>query len=237
MARNAYATDDEQGPARTCVATRVVRPVEELIRFVAAPDGSVAPDLQRRLPGRGVWVTARRAAVEEAVRRKAFARGLKAPVRAAPDLADLVDALLAKAAREGLSLANKAGLVISGFAKVEAALARDTIAALVHASDAAPDGVRKLRQALKRRYGTDTSAPPVVSALDSSQLDLALGRSHVIHAALLDGPAGRAALARMRALERYRDETAEGGSPETPDADDPSDETAPRETAGHERNE
>ncbi len=229
--------EDEDGPERTCVATRAVRPVDELVRFVAAPDGVVVPDLKRKLPGRGVWVCASRTAVAEAVRRKAFARGLKAPVKVDPDLAGLVERLLERDAREALSLANKAGLVVSGFSKVEAAVARGRLVAVVHARDAAPDGVRKIAQAVRRAQACGEAAPPVVSALDSAQLDLALGRSHVIHAALLDGPAGRAALARFRALERYRDETAVGSSPVTPDADDPSDETAPRETAGHERNE
>jgi hypothetical protein len=208
-----------------------------MIRFVAAPDGTVTPDLQRKLPGRGVWVTASRAVLQEAVKRKAFGRALKTAVVTPPDLPGLVESLQVRAAREALSLANKAGLVVSGFSKVEAAAERGALAAVIHASDAAPDGVRKIGQALRRRRAGDGGRIPVIGALDSSQLDLALGRSHVIHAALLDGPASRAALARFRALERYRDETAVGDSPDTPDADDPSDETAPRETAGHERNE
>ena len=219
------------------MVTRRSLPPEGLIRFVAAPDGTVTPDLQRKLPGRGIWVTASRAVLREAVKRKAFGRALKATVTTPPDLPDLVEALHVRAAREALSLANKAGLVVSGFSKVEAAAERGGLAAVIHASDAAPDGVRKIRQALRRRRAGDGADIPVLGALDSSQLDLALGRSHVIHAALLDGPASRAALARFRALERYRDETAVGDSPVTPDADDPSDETAPRETAGHERNE
>jgi hypothetical protein len=234
--RNA-AADEGEGPERLCVVTRAVRPPEELIRFVAAPDGTVTPDLHRKLPGRGVWVTASRKAVTEAVRRKAFGRALKSAAVAPPDLPAMVEGLHVRAAREALSLANKAGLVVSGFSKVEAAAERGRLAAVVHASDAAPDGVRKIGQALRRRRADGGGEVPVLGTLDSSQLDLALGRSHVIHAALLDGPASRAALARFRALERYRDETAVGVSPDTPDADDPSDETAPRETAGYERNE
>jgi uncharacterized protein len=95
--------------------------------------------------------------------------------------------------------------VVTGFSKVEAAIGREPLAGLVHAADAAPDGVRKMGQALRRRFGDRAEAIPVLAALDSADLDLALGRSHVIHAALLDGPASRAAIARMRALERYRD--------------------------------
>ena len=196
---------DGEGPLRTCVATRAVRPVDELIRFVVAPDDSLAPDLRNRLPGRGVWVMANRQAVVEAMRKKAFARSLKASVKVSATLPDDIDALLRRAAREASSLANKAGLVVTGFSKVEAAIGRGSLAGVVHAADAAPDGVRKIAQALRRRFGNAAEAIPVIAALDSADLDLALGRSHVIHAALLDGPASRAAIARMRALERYRD--------------------------------
>lgn len=199
--------DDETGPLRTCVATRTPRPVEELIRFVVGPDGQLVPDLKRRLPGRGVWVHARRPAVEEAVRRKAFGRSLKAGVVVSPTLPEDIDALLAKSAREALSMANKAGTVVSGFAKVEAAIGRGGLAAVIAATDAAPDGVRKIAQALRRRVGSATDAYPVIAVLESSELGLALGRPHVIHAALLEGPVSRAAMARLRALECYRDRT------------------------------
>jgi predicted RNA-binding protein YlxR (DUF448 family) len=203
--------DEETGPQRTCVATRRVRPLDELIRFVAAPDGTVVPDIRRRLPGRGVWVTASRAAVEQAVKRNAFARGLKAQVSAPADLPGQVERMLVEAARQSISLANKAGQVVSGFSKVEAAIGSATIAGVVQASNAAPDGVRKIGQALRRRFGQDAATIPNVTALESTELDLALGRSHVIHAALLDGPAARACLARCRAVERYRAWPTEDG--------------------------
>src|SRR5499427_1503587 len=109
-------------PQRLCIATRKTRPVGELIRFVAGPDGAVVPDIKRRLPGRGVWITARRRVIEEAVRRRAFGRGLKADVQASCDLPDTLDRLLELSALNALSMAHKAGLVILGFARVEAAV-------------------------------------------------------------------------------------------------------------------
>jgi predicted RNA-binding protein YlxR (DUF448 family) len=196
----------QDGPERLCVATRTVKPLDALIRFVAGPGGEVVPDLKRRLPGRGVWVSASRSALREAIRRKAFGRGLKAGVQVPPTLVEDVEALLVRAARDGFSLANKAGLVVSGFSKVEAAIAGGQVEAVLHACDAAPDGVRKIGQALRRRHGDEVNGVPVVSALESSEMGLALGRSHVIHAALMKGPASRASLARFRALERYRDD-------------------------------
>jgi predicted RNA-binding protein YlxR (DUF448 family) len=188
---------------RLCVATRKVRPVGQLIRFVAGPDGAVVPDLKRRLPGRGVWVTARRRVVEEAVRRRAFGRGLRADVRVACDLPEALDRLLERAALNSLSIAHKAGLVILGFARVEAAAAAAPLEALIRARDAGAESGRRLEATLKRR--ADRAAEgKIVDAFTSAQLDLALGRLNVVHAALLAGRASEAFLARWRFLEYFR---------------------------------
>src|SRR5215470_15026374 len=96
------------GTERMCIVTREVRPVTEMIRFVIGPDGHVVPDLKRRLPGRGVWVTATRAAVAEAVKRRAFARGFKTEARLAPDFTDEVERLLKQSVLDALSIAHKA---------------------------------------------------------------------------------------------------------------------------------
>jgi uncharacterized protein len=191
------------GRERLCIATRTVRPIDEMIRFVIGPDDVVVPDLQRRLPGRGVWVTAKRDVLASAVKRNAFAKGFKRPVSASPDLVTLTDQLLERASLGSLAMARKAGLIETGFARVEIAIAEGHIAALIHAADAAPDGVRKLATAARRHLGAAVSLP-MVTAFSSSQLDLALGRSNVIHAALLRGAAGEAFLARYRNLLRFR---------------------------------
>jgi uncharacterized protein len=191
---------------RLCVATREVRPVGALIRFVIAPDGVVVPDLRRRLPGRGVWVTARRQAVAEAVRRRLFGRAFKAEVRVSPDLPDTVERLLEQSALNALSIAHKAGLVVHGFARVESAIAAGPVAALVKASDAGEDGGRKLAAAFTRgNEGVEGRAEgKIVKAFTSAQLDLALGRLNVVHAALLAGRASEAFLVRWRFLEDFR---------------------------------
>ena len=186
------------GTERLCVVARVAKPVDDLLRFVAGPDGTLAPDIKRKLPGRGVWVTASRRALETAVRRGAFARSLKESIRIPADLPDLVDRLLARVALDALAIANKAGRVVAGFERVGSALKADRLAVLIHATDASPDGVRKLA-------GAQTGAPvPLVRAFTASQLGLALGRPNVIHAALLGGREGDSFLARWRTLERYR---------------------------------
>src|ERR1700742_748834 len=123
-------TDLDNGPRteksatwRMCAVSREQRPVDELIRFVVSPQGEVVADIKRKLPGRGLWISASRQTVAEAVRRHQFARGFKRDVRAAESLAADTETLLARAAVEALAIAAKAGQVISGFAKVEAALA------------------------------------------------------------------------------------------------------------------
>ncbi len=115
----AAQTPEDADPVaeRTCIVTRTVREPDDLIRFVRAPDGSVVPDIRCRLPGRGVWVTAERGMVAEAVARRLFSRGLRAEARAAGDLPDQTGALLADAALSLLALANKAGLAVTGFEK------------------------------------------------------------------------------------------------------------------------
>jgi len=174
-----------------------------MIRFVVGPDAAVVPDIRCKLPGRGVWVTARAEAVKTAVARQAFARGFKTKVVVPPRLAEDIAELLAGDALQALSLANKAGLVTTGFAKVEAALRGGGVRGLVHAAEAGADGVRKLGQAV-RRSGRPADALAEIRLFDGAQLDLALGRTNVIHAALAAGLASEAFLARCRRLSLYR---------------------------------
>jgi len=201
---------------RLCVATRTVRPVSDLIRFVVGPDGDAVPDVKHRLPGRGVWVTATQQALDEAIRRKAFARGFKREVRLPSDLVARTERQLERAVLDALAIAGKAGLVAAGFAKAEAALERGNAIALLHAAEASPEGIRKLDSALRRGPGRPL---PVIGFLTSAQLDLALNRPNVVHAALLAGPGSETFLARVARLTRFRT----GISPETVSAHAPTD--------------
>jgi uncharacterized protein len=197
---------EKSATMRTCAVSREVRPIDELIRFVVGPTGEVVPDVKRKLPGRGLWISASRRTVAEAVRRHQFSRGFKRDVRVAPTLPAEVEALLVRSATEALGVAAKASQVVSGFAKVEGALQQQEIAALIHAADGAADGIRKL-DAILRQKGTkygESPEIPTVNVLTSAELDLALGRSNVIHAALLAGPASKTFLSRCQMLVRYR---------------------------------
>jgi uncharacterized protein len=207
MLAQSDATELDNGPRsrgaeRFCVATRAVRPVEYLIRFVIAPNGEAVADLKQNLPGRGVWVTATRSALGQALTANAFARGFRREVRLAGDLVPRTERLLENAALDALAVARKAGLVALGFAQVETALKRDAVIALLHAAEAAPDGVKKLDSAL--RQGRQSGSVRIVRILTTSQLDLALGRPNVIHAALLAGRPSETFVARLRRLERFR---------------------------------
>jgi uncharacterized protein len=207
------------GTQRTCALTRSQQPVDAMIRFVVGPAGEAVPDVKRKLPGRGIWITATRAAVDEAVKRRAFARGFKRDVRVAADLAVQTERLLELAALDALAIAGKSGAVPSGYGRVEAAIARENVLALIHAADAAADGKRKLDAALLRDSGGKSRKIAIIDAFTGAQLDLALSRPNVVHAALLAGPASGTFLARAMRLAHFRS----GNSPETVSANAPTD--------------
>ena len=192
------------GTERLCVVTRDVKPIDEMIRFVVGPDLAVVPDLKRKLPGRGVWVTARRDIVTAAAKRGAFARAFRADVKAAPDLPAIVEGLIERSLLDALSIARKARQVVAGYAKVEAAAEQGATAGYVHACDASPDGARQIMAAIRRGYGPDAGNIVIIDAFTSAQLDLALARPNVVHAALLAGRASDTVLARWLILGRFR---------------------------------
>jgi predicted RNA-binding protein YlxR (DUF448 family) len=190
---------DDGIPVRTCVLERARKEKPSLLRFVLSPLEEVVPDIYGKLPGRGVWVTARKSSVEEAVQRRAFQRAFRKPVSVHQDLAVQVENLLKRSALERLSIANKAGLVLVGYVKVGEALKRNEIIALVHADIAAPDGKTKLdRKFAASRAGKDHIPPK--NCFTSPEISLAAGSANVIHAGFKEGGASREFL---KALERF----------------------------------
>ena len=166
-------------PERRCIVEGEVKPVTSLIRFAISPQGDIVPDLDATLPGRGLWVSARRDAVDEAVKKKRFSRAAKAQVRADADLANMVEARLRVKCLDLLGLARRAGGLITGFEKVKAMLATGDAVVLLAAADGAADGREKLSRL----------APglTIVTLFDVADLSLALGRENVVHAALSSG--------------------------------------------------
>ncbi|MCU0881279.1 MAG: RNA-binding protein [Hyphomonadaceae bacterium] len=171
-----------RGRVRRCVATGESLPEDRLIRFVADPDGLLHPDVGARAPGRGVWVTASREAVQLAARKGGFARGLKQAVQAPADLADHTEAALERRLLELLGIARRAGQVIAGFDQVSAFLRARRPGWRVEALDGSADGRGKL-DGLSRAW----PGLPLCAQLSGAQLGMALGRDHVIHALLPEG--------------------------------------------------
>ena len=202
------ATSVAPGTLRTCAATREQKPVSEMIRFVVGPAGEAVPDVKRKLPGRGLWLTGSRKVLEDAIKRNVFARGFKRNVKVGPDLVTETERLLERAALDALAMAGKGGAVVTGAAKVEAAVGRNEALALIHASDGATDGKRKLDGLLRRKSEEsdeeNTGEISVIGDFSGAQLDLALNRPNVVHAALLAGPGSETFLARVARLAHFR---------------------------------
>lgn len=191
---------------RMCIVTRESGSQDELIRFVAAPDGTVVADLKRQLPGRGCWVKIDRSLVDKAVAKKLFSRALKADVKAAAELGETVDTLLVQQLMQMMNMARKAGQFVTGSAKVDAAVRSGAAIAVFHATNAAEDGVRKIDQARKAWHlGMETEEEvPSYRLFSESEMEGLMGQNAFIHAAVLAGQAGEGVVKRAKMLEQYR---------------------------------
>lgn len=189
-------TGDGDGVARRCIATGLIAPKAALIRFVVAPDGTLTPDLGAKLPGRGLWVAADRAALDKAVRKGAFARAARTPVTVPEALADRIEAILTQRCADILGLARRAGIAVAGFEKVREWLVRGDAAVLIAASDGAADGRGKLQRL--------AGARPVVAPLTAAEMGAAFGRDHAVHAAVGAGGLADRLLVEARRLDGLR---------------------------------
>ena len=205
---------EKAGSERTCIVTGTKDVPEAMLRFALSPDGSVVPDIRRKLPGRGVWTRLSFKAVSRAAEKQAFSRAFRAKAQAPASLAETVDALIERDALQALSIANKAGLVVAGAFKVDAAIEAGGVVALIEASDGAADGAAKRARGLRAKLGPEADDVARVDIFSSRQLDLALGRANVIHAALKQGAASSAFLARADRLRRYRGSEADAATGE-----------------------
>lgn len=194
-------------PERRCIVTMERRSQGEMIRFVLSPDGVVTPDIDGRLPGRGAWVTATADILGAALKKGAFARAFKSPVRGDPGLLGQVEGLLARRALDLFGLARGAGQVIAGFEQVREALKSEPVACLIEASDGAEDGRAKLSAlvaAVSRGQGENGRNIPVIGCFSAEELGMALGRPRVIHACLKQGPFARKWIGEVGRLAGFR---------------------------------
>lgn len=172
---------------RTCVVTRTEKSPDEMIRFVLDPQNRVVPDLKRKLPGRGVWVTAHKQMIEEAIAKDHFQRGFKAQVVVDYSLTQLIEDLFKQSTLGLLGLARKSGSVVTGQAKANDAVRAGAASIVLHATDAANDGTKKLDAAIRSLEEDDEEIPSVFKCFSSDELDAALGNVNTMHLAILSG--------------------------------------------------
>jgi hypothetical protein len=190
------AAETAASPQRRCIASGEVRDRTRLLRFVVGPDGTVVPDIDERLPGRGLWLTPRRDIVDRAVAKRLFPRAARRSVSVPPDLADRLETLLARRVVDSLGLARRAGLAVAGFDRVSDAVRHGRAALLLCARDGAAGGRRKLAE-LARDL-------PCAEALTASELGAAFGRDRIVHAAVGGGKLGRRLLLDLEKLAGLR---------------------------------
>lgn len=213
----ALADKEPHVPERTCVLTRRKAAKEELIRLALGPDGTVAPDVRARAPGRGAWIGANRAELDAANAKgklkAALQRAFKTnDIRVPADLGERIEQALRQTALDRLGMEARASNLINGADRVETAARSGKVHMLIHAADAGDDGRRSLDQAW-RVGGGDSQG--VIFPEERTILSMALGRENVVHAALTDPAAAsrvRHALARWRAFTGP-DRGLEGGEP------------------------
>lgn len=215
----AHSPDRAFGPQRRCLVTRQAGPRDHLIRFVLDPERRVVPDLDERLPGRGMWLSADRDVVNRAVAGKLFARAARASATAEADLAETVERLLVRRALECIGLGRRAGQLVAGFEQVRAWLRASQAAVLIAAADGAADGRAKLR-----RLAPDL---PLITAFSRGELGACVGRDEVVHAAVAPGGLAQRLLRDVERLAGFRPDALDSSGVAAPQR-----RTEPRETTG-----
>ena len=171
--------DQQDDPERKCIVTGDSGPKSGLIRFCVGPDEQVVPDVLGKLPGRGFYVSADRAALEKAAAKGLFSRAARQPVKVPPGLVDTVEYLLMRRVTDLLSMARKANGAVMGYEKVKTWLASGKARVLLQASDGSERG----KTTLRAPEGSDT----LITCLTAQEMGLSFGRERAIHAALAAG--------------------------------------------------
>ncbi len=192
---------DREVALRKCIATGQEKPKAEMIRFVVSPEGEVVPDILGKLPGRGIWVSARRNALEKACGKGLLKRAAKTNVTCPADLPRRVEAGLVRRVQDLIGLSRKSGRAVAGFEKVKAWLEREEARVLIQATDGSDRGKGKLRP--------PAGEASFIGVLRANELGLAFGRENVIHCALSAGGLTELVVEEAARLQGLRD--ADGG--------------------------
>jgi predicted RNA-binding protein YlxR (DUF448 family) len=185
---------------RRCIVTGAVGAPDAMVRFVVGPDGAVVPDIDERLPGRGMWVTAARDVLARAMAKGAFARAAGQKVTVDAALVGRVETLLALRAIALLGLARRAGAAVAGYEKVRAALAAGKADLVLEARDAGSDARKRLASAIGERT--------VLRVLDGAELAAAFGRDMFAHVGVAGGRLAGEIERECRRLSGFRPDAA-----------------------------
>jgi predicted RNA-binding protein YlxR (DUF448 family) len=195
------AARDGETPLRRCIVTRAPQPKDGLIRFVVAPDGVLTPDLAEVLPGRGVWITASREAIETARTKKLFGRAARRAVSVPDDLCERLERLLAERCIAVLGLLNRAGELTAGMMRVREWLRDDKAAILLTAADSDGRDAAELKRLAR--------GAQLVDVLKGDELGRAVGRDHFVHMAAAPGRLAQSLIRESRRLAGLREGVAQ----------------------------
>jgi predicted RNA-binding protein YlxR (DUF448 family) len=182
-------------PERKCIATGEVMDKSKLVRFVVGPDTQLYIDIAGKLPGRGIWVSATRAALEKAVSKGLFPRVAKQAIIVPENLVQDVEAQLVRRVVDLISLARKSGKAVSGYEKVKDWLLKEEAHVLIQASDGSERGKTKLSTPYGGTY---------IGWLTANELGAAFSRETTIHCALATGGLTRRVVEDARRLKGLR---------------------------------
>ena len=191
--------EPERGPHRRCIVTRTVGDRARMIRFVVGPERQVVPDLAARLPGRGMWLSARADVVETARIKGAFARAARGPVTCPADLAATLQAGLLRRVTEHLGLARRAGQAVAGFAKAREWITGGRAAGVIQACDGSVDERTRVMSGARDIW--------VAWPLPSDALGAVFGRDHAVHVALAHGRLAAGLLSEIERLSGISGQT------------------------------
>lgn len=194
--RTRQDADAGGGPQRRCIAGSGESDPARLVRFVVGPDGTMVPDIDERLPGRGFWLSASRDMVKKACAKNLFARAARAPVRVPADLGDRIEQLLVVRCQNLIGLARRAGQAAFGFEKVRGWLRAGRCGVAIEALDGSPAARAKL-------YG-GTAGETCLAVLRSDEIGAAIGRDHIVHAMVAEGRLGQQLRREMTRLAGFR---------------------------------
>lgn len=201
MTRGGAEKTREDGPERKCLATGESEPKSGLIRFVLGPENQVFADVMGKLPGRGCYVSSTREALDQAVKKKLFARGFKTQVVVSEGLVDDVERQIVRRLVDLISLARKSGDAVGGFEKVKDWLAKEEARVLIQASDGSGRGKSKLSTPHRGKF---------IGCLTADELGMAFGRETVIHAALASGGLSQRVVEEAQRLQGLREKGGNG---------------------------